>query len=90
MQRQIDVITFTSSSTVRNFSRLFDDLAEMKKATEGAAVACIGPITADTARELGFAVSIVAEENTVPALAQAIVRHFADNRAPVPRFHSTV
>ncbi|HXF92270.1 MAG TPA: uroporphyrinogen-III C-methyltransferase [Nitrospiraceae bacterium] len=84
-QRRIDVITFTSSSTVRNFSRLFDDLAEMKKATEGAVVACIGPITAETARELGFAVNIVAGENTVPALAQAIVRHFADERGPGQR-----
>ncbi len=81
-QRRIDVITFTSSSTVRNFSRLFDDLAEMKKATEGAVVACIGPVTAETARELGFAVNIVAGENTVPALAQAIVRYFADECEP--------
>jgi uroporphyrinogen III methyltransferase/synthase len=57
----------------------------MKKATEGAVVACIGPITAETARELGFAVNIVAGENTVPALAQAIVRHFADERGPGQR-----
>jgi len=38
-------------------------------------IACIGPITAATAREAGLTVHVMAAENTIPALADAIVRH---------------
>lgn len=62
----VDAITFTSSSTVRNFVAL--------AGTEiGAAqIACIGPITAQTAEELGLHVDIVAEEYTIPGLLVAL------------------
>ena len=40
-------------------------------------MACIGPITADTARAAGLRVDVVPEEYTIPALAGAIVDHFA-------------
>ncbi len=67
----IDLITFTSSSTVKNFHALippekFNDL--MKDIT----IASIGPITSDTAKELGFDVHIVAESFTIPGLGAAI------------------
>ncbi len=75
-RQDIHVITFTSSSTVRNFCALFDSPEEVKKLTEAAAVACIGPITAQTAREHGLPVTIQAAQNTVPALVEAIVQHF--------------
>jgi uroporphyrinogen III methyltransferase/synthase len=70
----IDFITFTSSSTVRNFKTLlpqdrFDELIE------GVTIASIGPITSDTARELGFKVDISAEEYTIPGLCQAILQY---------------
>jgi uroporphyrinogen III methyltransferase/synthase len=39
-------------------------------------VACIGPITAKTAEEFGLTVTIVPGENTIPALVDAIVRHY--------------
>jgi uroporphyrinogen-III synthase len=42
-------------------------------------VACIGPVTAETARALGLQVDIIAEEFTTGGLVDAIVRH----RAPV-------
>jgi uroporphyrinogen III methyltransferase/synthase len=39
-------------------------------------LACIGPITAKTAEEFGLTVTIVPGENTIPALVDAIVRHY--------------
>lgn len=79
-RQEIQVITFASSSTVRNFCELFDGREEMQKLTAGVAVACIGPITARTAEEQGFSVTITARENTIPALADAIAYHYADKQ----------
>lgn len=77
--RKISVITFTSSSTVKNFVAMFEE-ADLPKILEGVVVASIGPITADTARELGIHSDIVPEEYTIPALAQAIVNYFTQER----------
>ncbi|SLM49743.1 Porphyrin biosynthesis protein HemD [Nitrospira japonica] len=74
---RIHMVTFTSSSTVRNFVDLMGGAAAAKRLMEPVPIGCIGPITADTAAEYGFSVAVVPEENTVPALAEAIVRHFA-------------
>lgn len=65
----VAIITFTSSSTVRHFhdavgSALGPDLQRAK-------IACIGPITADTARQLGYRVDAVAEEHTMEGLTRA-------------------
>ncbi len=69
----IDVATFTSSSTVINLARLLDgDVAPLS----GVTVACIGPATASTAREVGLKVDIVAEEHTVVGLVDALERFF--------------
>lgn len=67
----VDAVTFTSSSTVRNFARLAEgvDLTRV-------AVACIGPVTAATARELGMRVDAEPAEYTVPALVEALAAHF--------------
>jgi uroporphyrinogen III methyltransferase / synthase len=75
---RIDVVTFTSSSTVRNFVELVGGAEAARRIAAQVAVGCIGPITAHTADEYGLPVSIVSRENTVPALAQAIVRHFSE------------
>jgi uroporphyrinogen III methyltransferase/synthase len=72
-RRSLDVVTFASSSTVRNFCALFDSREEMQKLTAGIAVACIGPITAQTAAEEGLPPDVVARENTIPALVDAVV-----------------
>jgi uroporphyrinogen III methyltransferase/synthase len=71
----IDVISFTSSSTVRNFVELFASQASMVRLVGGAAIACIGPITAATAREVGLKVHVMARQNTIPALAEALVAY---------------
>lgn len=64
-----DMITFASSSTVKNFFKIF-------KKTE-AKIACIGPITADTASGLGYVPNIVASEYTISGLVQAITEYYA-------------
>jgi uroporphyrinogen III methyltransferase/synthase len=74
-QGEIHVVTFASSSTVRNFCRLFKNPEEMKEVAGRSAVACIGPITAQTVAEAGLSVAILPDENTIPALADAIVRY---------------
>jgi uroporphyrinogen III methyltransferase / synthase len=70
---EVDLITFTSSSTVANFVNLIG--AENIKAFDARVkVACIGPITAATAQEHGFSVDIVPEKYTIDALVEAIVQ----------------
>ena len=73
---KVDVVTFTSSSTVRHFAELFpgEDLPGLLR---GVAVACIGPVTRATALALGLETRIVPREYTIPALAQAIADHYA-------------
>ena len=75
-ERSIDMITFTSSSTVKNFRALFPN-EDLKDLMRGVTIASIGPVTADTARDLGFDVHIIAESYTIPGLCQAILRHFS-------------
>jgi len=67
----VDVITFTSSSTVSNFVRAFPE-DRLPAILGDAEIACMGPVTADTARKLGLGVSIVAREYTTHGLVQAI------------------
>ena len=73
-KRGSDVVTFTSSSTVRN---LLDILGNDRHLLEGCLIACIGPITAATAEELGLTVDILAADHNVEGLADALANHFA-------------
>jgi uroporphyrinogen III methyltransferase/synthase len=75
----VDIATFTSSSTVRNLVRL---LSGDLKAFSGATIACIGPITADTAREMGLDVQIVAREHTIAGLVEAIEAYLSQEDTP--------
>jgi uroporphyrinogen III methyltransferase / synthase len=72
-KKQIDVITFTSSSTVENFLRLLEG-EDPNRMLQGVIVACIGPITARTAFDSGLGVDIVSSEFTIPGLVAAIVK----------------
>ena len=67
LDRQIDIVTFTSASTVRNFVRVIgeDQAADLLQQTT---VACIGPVTAEAAAQLGISTTIMPDEYTVPAL----------------------
>ena len=72
----VDVITFTSSSTVYNFVRAFPE-DRLPAVLGEAEIACMGPVTADVARKLGLSVSIVAREYTTHGLVQAIAESAA-------------
>ncbi|WP_163338113.1 uroporphyrinogen-III C-methyltransferase [Desulfopila sp. IMCC35008] len=76
----VDMITFTSSSTVRNFLSMVDadDLDELLGLLQGVKIAAIGPITAKTITDNGLTVDIQPEEFTIDALVQAIVEEFTD------------
>lgn len=68
----VDAVTFTSSSTARNFAEMFSE--DERRAWRGrVAIASIGPITAATAAEYGLATDIMPTEYTIPALARAII-----------------
>ncbi len=71
-KRRPHVVTFTSSSTVRNFAELLD--AKHNPASNFAEIrmASIGPVTSSTLRDLGLPVDIAAREFTIPGLVKAI------------------
>lgn len=71
-EEKIDIITFTSSSTVKNFAALLDGF-DLSALPASVTVACIGPVTAETAQELGIKVDLVAGEYTIPGLVKALV-----------------
>jgi uroporphyrinogen III methyltransferase/synthase len=73
-QSKIDLLTFTSSSTARNFFELVPDFKQHKNKP---VIACIGPITAKTVREFGFKPLIVPKQYTVEALADEIMEYFS-------------
>ncbi|MCX8012558.1 MAG: uroporphyrinogen-III synthase [Desulfobacterota bacterium] len=74
-QNLIDIITFTSSSTVKNFVSFFTE-DEITQILQGVVVASIGPITAQAAFQLGIKSDIIAEKYTIPGLVKAIVKYF--------------
>jgi uroporphyrinogen III methyltransferase/synthase len=76
--RSIDVVTFTSSSTVRNLVELLGGDTEPLR---DVLIATIGPSTSRTARELGLRVDLEAGEHTVSGLVQAVVNRYG--AAPV-------
>ncbi len=67
-----DIVTFTSSSTVTRY------LAVAGADRVPPVVACIGPVTAATAREAGLTVAVEAGEHTIPGLVQALIDHVGD------------
>jgi uroporphyrinogen-III synthase len=68
-------ITFTSSSTVRNFVQLIGKRAAKACFRNGVQSASIGPVTSATLREFGLPVSIQAREYTMQGLVSAITSH---------------
>jgi uroporphyrinogen III methyltransferase / synthase len=82
---QIDAVTFTSASTVRNFARIHgeDQAADL---LGGTVVASIGPVTAEAAQQLGIATTVQPGRYTIPDLVDALVEHF---RGRGPRAHVT-
>jgi len=71
------VVTFTSSSTVRNFVAL---LGAHQKKLAGIRLASIGPVTSSTLRELSLHVDIAAKKFTIPGLVEAILRFMSKQK----------
>lgn len=68
----VDIITFTSSSTVKGLARLMGGKVE---SINRATVACIGPVTAATAAGMGIRTDVVAPTYTIPGLVSALVEY---------------
>ncbi|WP_038055463.1 uroporphyrinogen-III C-methyltransferase [Thermodesulfobacterium hydrogeniphilum] len=74
LEEGVDIITFTSSSTVKNFFKLCEDLDKEK--LKDLIFASIGPITSSTLRDFGFEPHIEAKEYTIEGLVNAIAEYF--------------
>jgi len=82
LDRQIDAVTFTSASSVRNFVKLLgeDQAVDLLRTTT---VACIGPVTAEAAQQLGIATNVMPDRFTIADLVDALVEHFNSPVAPI-------
>ncbi|HET9707099.1 MAG TPA: uroporphyrinogen-III synthase, partial [Gemmatimonadales bacterium] len=70
LEQGVDVVTFTSPSTVENFFALLG--ARAVTVVGGASVACIGPVTASAARAMGLTVHLEPAEHSIPGLVAAL------------------
>lgn len=81
-EKSVDMVTFTSSSTVKNFVALLDGApGELQELMAGVAIAAIGPITAKTVQNYGLKVDVQPEEYTIPDLVENIVMFFTAGSA---------
>lgn len=80
-EKKINMMTFTSSSTVTNFMTMVDAASEeeLHRLMNGVDIATIGPITSKTVEENGLRVSVQPDRYTIPDMVKAIVDHY--NRA---------
>lgn len=77
LRKGVDVVTFTSPSTIDNFSLLAESAGLSITNLHGnPAFAYIGPITAQKAQEFGLACDITAKDYTVEGLVAAILEYF--------------
>ena len=79
-QKQIDIITFASSKTVRNFTQLIEQELDNNQITlqsilDNVCIASIGPQTSKTCQELFGRVDVEAKEYTLEGLTEAIVNN---------------
>jgi uroporphyrinogen-III synthase len=72
--RRPHAITFTSSSTVKNYVALLGIRSGRSRLVEGVLNASIGPVTSDSLRQYQLSVDVQAAEYTIPGLIEAIVR----------------
>jgi uroporphyrinogen III methyltransferase/synthase len=79
----VQAVTFTSSSTARNFAEIFTD-DERRALLSGVTIASIGPITAATAAEYGLVTDVMPAEYTIPALTRALVEYFRGQQPRIP------
>lgn len=78
VRKQVDAVTFTSSSTVTHLAKMLGS-ADLPDLSDGTVVASIGPVTSGTLRENGLPVHVEALEYTVDGLVQALAKYFRPN-----------
>ncbi|HET7615536.1 MAG TPA: uroporphyrinogen-III synthase, partial [Bacillales bacterium] len=76
-ERRIDVVSFTSSSTVNHFFELLRG-SRVKILLEEMVFACIGPVTAQTLESFGFSAHIVPDVYTIKGLVEAIENYYQE------------
>lgn len=79
MEKRPHAITFTSSSTVKNYVSLLGIRSGKSKLVQGVWNASIGPVTSETLREFELTVDVQADEFTIPGLIKAIAEYAKKN-----------
>ena len=80
---RIDMVTFTSSSTVRNFLRMMntENQEELERLLGGVDIAAIGPITAKTVTDKGLQVTVEPEQHTISEMIWSITQHYSGEKS---------
>ncbi|MBM9603449.1 uroporphyrinogen-III C-methyltransferase [Desulfopila inferna] len=80
---KVDMVTFTSSSTVRNFLTMLGagSEGELKELLKDVKITAIGPITAKTITDNGLTVNLQPEEHTIEEMVKTIVSYYTELRA---------
>lgn len=84
LRGEADYLTFTSSSTVSNFVKILG-ADKVNAINASVKVACIGPVTAATAREFGFEVNLMPAKYTIDALLEVIIQDYHHHQADISR-----
>jgi uroporphyrinogen III methyltransferase/synthase len=72
---KVDVITFTSPSTVTNFMEIMGQEYGIPPHVK---IACIGPVTAAAVKKAGLSVDIIQERYTIPGLVETLIGYFGE------------
>ena len=77
-EKGVDMVTFTSSSTVTNFLTMVDAASDedLNRLLGDVSIAAIGPITAETVTDSNLKVDVQPERYTIPDMVSAIVDHY--------------
>jgi uroporphyrinogen III methyltransferase/synthase len=81
-EKKVDMVTFTSSSTVTNFLTMVDAASdeELHRLLDDVSIAAIGPITSKTVEDSKLKVDVQPESYTIPDMVNAIVDHYRQNK----------
>lgn len=84
LDQGFDAITFTSPSSVRNFLKILDNSRPQRfskpsrSILENTVIACIGPVTAEEARQNNLTVTLTPAEYTIDGLIQDLITYFQE------------
>jgi uroporphyrinogen III methyltransferase/synthase len=81
--KNVDMVTFTSSSTVTNFMTMVDAASEeeLHGLFDDISIAAIGPITSKTIKDSKLKVDVQPERYTIPDMVNAIVDHYRQTKS---------